>query len=551
MINQGDDPLEPFLLIDEIQGHVLGGFNKDHQGVIPLFFSQDAASVTAVRRWLARFAQRVTPLSEVLTFKREFKRRRVMEGAEPADMVALWRAIAFSYPGLAKLVPQEAPAFKDTTFQRGLPFASALLSDPIVKGMPGEKHGWLFGGPDTIPDILLIIAGDDAAIVEQEVNAVIAEAQEIGMSCPHYDIGHDLAYYNDATLYYEHGHEHFGFKDGISQPGVRGRLSTAENDFLTPRIAPTSNDPTQPEWGTPGQPLVCVGEFVLGYGKQDPQFPRRAMSPDRLGSDPDAVAPSWACNGSYLVYRRLNQDVPTFNRFLVSCAEQLAQSSEFALVKAEHLGAMLVGRWKSGAPLMRVPRGDNPRLGATASANNAFAYHGTLADPQDGFPFTAEDTDGVVCPLVAHIRKVNPRDTDTVDLGQPPANLTRRMLRRGIPFGRPLPPDAISDPENTARGLLFLSYQASIHNQFELSCQNWMNQLNQPESGTMGFDMVVGQTNQGTPQRVRSCVLKSSSGSSVTLSTQTFDPKDWVIPTGGGYFFAPSLSALRDVFGAT
>ena len=119
--------------------------------------------MTAVRRWLARFAQRITPLSEVLTFKWEFKRRTLLQGAQPEDMAALWRNIAFSYPGLAKLVPQQAPAFKDTTFQRGLPFASALLSDPIVEGLPGEKHGWLFGGPDSIPDILLIIAGDDAA----------------------------------------------------------------------------------------------------------------------------------------------------------------------------------------------------------------------------------------------------------------------------------------------------------------------------------------------------------------------------------------------------
>ncbi len=551
MSNQGNDLLEPVLRIDEIQGNVLGGFNKDHQGIIPLSFPQDAASVTAVRRWLARFAQRVTPLSQVLTFKREFKRRIALEGAEPADMSALWRNIAFSYPGLTKLVPQDAPAFKDITFQRGLPFASALLSDPIVEGMPGEKHGWLFGGPDAIPDILLIVAGDDAAAVEQELKEIITEARESGMSCPHYDIGHDLAHYNDETRHYAHGHEHFGFKDGISQPGVRGRLSPAENDFLTPRTAPTSNNPTQPEWGAPGQPLVCVGEFVLGYGKQDPQFPRQAMPPDKLGTEADAVAPSWACDGSYLVYRRLNQDVAAFNRFLATSAEQLARSPDFAQVQAEHLGAMLVGRWKSGAPLMRVPNGDNPRLGATASANNAFAYNGTLADPQDGFPFISQDTDGVVCPLVAHIRKVNPRDGDTVDLGLPPANLTRRILRRGIPFGRPLPPDAISDPEQTERGLLFLSYQASIRNQFELLCQNWMNQLNQPQSDTKGFDMVVGQTNQGTPQRVRSCTLKSASGSGVTLSTQQFDPKDWVIPTGGGYFFAPSLSALRDVLGAT
>lgn len=549
MTDQENDSLEPILMVEEMQGNILGGFNKDHQGVIPLYLPQDTASISAVRRWLARFAQHVTSLSEVLSFKQEFKRRIALAGIEPVDMVACWRNIAFSYPGLIKLVPQEAIAFKDVSFQRGLPFASPSLGDPIVKGMQGEKHSWLFGGPDTIPDLLLIIAGEDPIAVEQEVNALVVETQAIGMNCPHYDIGHDLAYYNNATLHHDHGHEHFGFKDGISQPGVRGRLSSAKNHFLTPRTATSSDDPTQPEWGHAGQALICAGEFVLGYSKQDPLFPRRAIPADKLGSDPDAVAPSWARNGSYLVYRRFRQDVPAFNCFLASKARQLAQIPEFAGITAEQLGALLMGRWKSGAPLMRAPDTDNPHVGANASANNAFTYNGTLPDPQDGFPFTVRDTEGVVCPLAAHIRKVNPRDMDTVDLGQPPANLTRRILRRGIPFGRPLPPGAISDPNDEERGLLFLSYQASIHIQFELLCQNWMNQFNQPQSGTMGFDMIVGQTNQGAPPRVRSCVLKSPAGTGNSLSTQEFDPKDWIIPTGGGYFFAPSLSALSNVLG--
>ena len=39
----------------------------------------------------------------------------------------------------------------------------------------------------------------------------------------HYkEVGHDLSYYGNEHL---RGHEHFGFKDGISQPAVRGRSS--------------------------------------------------------------------------------------------------------------------------------------------------------------------------------------------------------------------------------------------------------------------------------------------------------------------------------------
>src|SRR5947209_18752307 len=106
MTNQQQDLLEPILMVEDIQGNILGGFNKDHQGIIALSFTGDDATVATVRQWLAGFVQKITPLSEVIPFKREFKRRKMLEGTEPADMVSLWRNIAFSYPGLRKLTPQ-------------------------------------------------------------------------------------------------------------------------------------------------------------------------------------------------------------------------------------------------------------------------------------------------------------------------------------------------------------------------------------------------------------------------------------------------------------
>ena len=62
------------------------------------------------------------------------------------------------------------------------------------------------------------------------------------------------------------------------------------------------------------------------------------------------------------------------------------------------MAAKLMGRWRSGAPLVLAPKADDPALGADRQRNNAFNY-GAM-DPQ-----------GYACPVGAHVRRMNPRDT--------------------------------------------------------------------------------------------------------------------------------------------
>jgi len=83
--------------------------------------------------------------------------------------------------------------------------------------------------------------------------------------------------------------------------------------------------------------------------------------------------------------------------------------------------------------------------------------------------------------------------------------------------------------------LLFLCYQTSIRRQFEVLNSKWMNRQNGPQAG--GHDLLVGQNHAG-----RECLLRTPEGEAL-LKTMA----DWVIPTGGGYFFAPSISAFRSL----
>jgi Dyp-type peroxidase family len=324
------------------------------------------------------------------------------------------------------------------------------------------------GGPDNEADVILIVASDDRLDLFDEVTRI-----ENSLYPPLKSGARVIFKQYGANLPAPRtGYEHFGFRDGISQPGVRGRIekdvgSYLTGDYLTPRQY--SPDMSR----TLGQDLVWPGEFVFGskYFKQDPKDATKEGK--KSLDDVDQGAQEFVEDGSFLVFRRLRQDVGAFHQFLHDTAKD-----------PDLLGAQCVGRWSSGIAIINDPEGKKEKsaIAQYESINNDFAFTG--------------DPEGKVCPFTAHIRMVNPRDGDQ----------THRLLRRGIPYGEPSwssPTSPYSDKVD--RGLLFLSYQTSIVNQFEF-LQKKAN-FSDPE-------------NAGVHNK-------------------------WVIPTGGGYFFAPSLDALH------
>jgi deferrochelatase/peroxidase EfeB len=226
----------------------------------------------------------------------------------------------------------------------------------------------------------------------------------------------------------------------------------------------------------------------------------------------------------------------------------------------------LVGRWPSGAPVNRVPNADNQQLGKDQSANNYFLFDCDstplkLDRGRDPYPQAKADPVGAICPLAAHIRKVNIRDSSS-DMGARSSTYDRRILRVGVPFGKPLANseakkrregshesmpadyDSVFDPEQGNRGLLFLSIQTSIEDQFEFLQARWINDDSRPKMPG-GNDLIVGQ-NAATADGVRRCTIFGSG----LQQAQVEASRQWVIPTGGGYFFVPSISALQAVIAA-
>jgi Dyp-type peroxidase family len=513
--------------VDQIQGNIFPGFLKDSQTLLFLRITDRAAFA----KWLERLIPRIATMETVVAFNRLHKHIRYKHKSETLAPKITWINMAFSFAGLQELHPwnDNLDEFVDQAFKAGLLKRAqggqpgdppgGWLGDPVGTGTLGDPINWVVGGPGNEAHVVLIVAGDCRSDVDQEVawlqSTIFPSSDAAGRRSTS---GAEVIFQQDgATLMGPlRGHEHFGFRDGISQPGIRGTLP--DGTFLTP-----NQNPDNPNEGKPGEILLWPGEFVFGYPGQDWERNVEEQGVDPL-QNPNRQAPEFARNGSFLVFRRLRQDVGTFHRFLQETAAKYS-------VTPELLAARMVGRWPSGAPAVLSPDKDDPELANDDLQNNHF-------------DFAEKDSNGVAVPFACHIRKIYPRNDASADapsLGVGTAQI-RRLLRRGIPYGkqsRSTPHQPVDD--DVDRGLLFLAHVASIVDQFEFVINGWVNKSDFKQKG-VGHDPIIGQ-NAG-PHRSRFFNLNLRDG-----PTRIDIHEEWVVPTGGGYFFAPSILALQVLAG--
>jgi Dyp-type peroxidase family len=477
-------PVEPSLDVDDIQGNIVPGFSKDHQILLLLRIDD----VARTRRFLAELAPRLASTAEVLAFNRLFKAARRRRRREDGVVRATWINLAFTYRGLQK-VARDAGAFQSDAFRADLATRVAAWGEPRDPADPGHVGRWLVGGGGVQPDLLLIVAADDAAAAEAETLRLQAAADGALTLLRR----EDGAAQTGALA----GHEMFGYLDGVSQPGLRGRASDAPDDYVTDREVPGD-----PDHGKVGQELIWPGEFVIGY-------PQGSDADARQPVPPPVEGPAWGRNGSFLVFRRYRQDVELFRRFAGQTAARVSADPALGPIDAAVIGSKLMGRRQDGSSLLTAARDPD--------GNAPSDWSGGLAD---------SDPSGVGCPFPAHVRKVHPRGATTGDRDSPHRH---RMLRRGIPFGP-------SGQDGRERGLLFLAYVSSIERQFEGVMSAWVSNPDFPAPGA-GVDALLGATDAGG-------VRSRPFGLPVGATKLALDLPDWVIPTGGAYFFCPSIAAV-------
>jgi Dyp-type peroxidase family len=216
-------------------------------------------------------------------------------------------------------------------------------------------------------------------------------------------------------------------------------------------------------------------------------------------------------NGSLVTFQRLSQDVAEFRRCCVEISNQAREFANLDWLSPAAVGSRLFGRWTSGAPIVKSPQRDDPLLGANDNENDSFDFASDAAKGDSA------------CPFFAHIRKMNPRRQGS---GRSQRN---RLLRRGIAFGPPFPVDG-------ERGLLFLSYQASIERQFEFLVQRWASASDFPSQGA-GVDPILAE------RRVIELSINDEAGTRHRFRAKL--QRQLVSITGGEHFFSPSISALQ------
>jgi Dyp-type peroxidase family len=526
-------PVEEMLRGDEIQGAVLPGFGTSSQHLFALRWPEP----DALRAFLASEHANVSTLTEVLA-QRNLRRAALRRG-QSRPRTPVLRAVALSMAGLTMVTP-DATDIRDMPFKAGMAARSPYLGDPRTADTEGHPSRWLFGGkPKTVPHVVVILAAEWASDLDTAADELRAAVQPVGTV---------IWEQRGAVLPGEI--EHFGFRDGVSQVGVRGRLSDSARHFLTRRwFAP--DDQRAKEYARPGQPLVWPGQFVFGYQVGD--------SDDAL--DPGQVktgGPEWTRDGSLLVLRRLRQDVAAFRRFASAESARLRTRPGFEDMTEDKLMAKIVGRWPDGSALARTPDHPDTDEATDMLRTNAFDYGHKWAeadvcsDPRVAreelgafppgelrtVPGAEADRPGLRCPAFAHIRKVNPRGLNTDQSDAPLSTRQSQMVRRGITWGTAYSDDADDDGD---RGLLFMSYQTSIDRQFEKLTTKWMN-LEDPPEGPSGHDLLVGQNNNGG---VRRAVLRSDDPGHAAVAEPISTDTPWIVATGGEYLFAPAVSALR------
>src|SRR4030095_7813961 len=358
-----------------------------------------------------------------------------------------------------------------------------------------DPSKWQWGGPNNERvDIILMVFGKNETIAENHFQS-LKQKFEQGLSVVHILNGKTLP--NDR--------EHFGFRDGISQPVIKGS-----------NINPVGNNND-----------INPGEFVLGYKNEYDIYPDTPLlkvsqgKTEILGDNVEGYK-DIGRNGTYFVLRQLEQNVNGYWSFIKK--QTIDENGNTNKEEATKIAAKMMGRWPSGAPLVKHPDKD-PGIDID---DNSFNYK-------------KEDKDGERCPFGSHIRRTNPRDQFEESPPGVSLKLTRRhrIMRRVRSYGEDFIGSAGNHKPNGEVGLLFGCFNANISKQFEFIQYTW---ANSPKFKRLydDPDPIIGVRECPATGVKQNFTIPQKNVNKVIPGLQSF-----VTVKGGAYFFFPSVTVIK------
>lgn len=528
----------------DIQGNIVrayGRYGYPHARYF-LFHFRDAASG---RAFIAALIPRVTTAERWADPNDTQNTSRV---ARPATTLNL----ALSWKGMVALdLPTETLEQMPAEFIDGMARRSHILSDvgpsghqnwdPVWHDPITDKRGT---GIHALVSVNARMRPGGTPVVELEAVTDWLRALGSGKGitllsghdrdgADHQQAGARLVDRGDGTMRIDAG-EHFGYEDGIGNPVFAGQYPPEIEARRTPgrgKILPDQS------WAP-----LAAGEFLIGHLDESQELPFATRPP------------RFMFNGTFMAFRKLHENAATFRRYIDAQAADYAQWHAVSQDEARlTLRAKMVGRWPDGVPLMAAPTyaeyqrfnaewSDIPDIHARSGHRSAAeqarldAYNRVLID----FRYR-DDPSGARCPMSAHIRRGNMRDMLDPRLhadnpktwdGSALTN-RRRILRRGLPYGRFDP----EDDDNVERGVIFIAMCANLSRQFEFVLQQWINYGLDLNQGNDTCPLLGYHTDRSK------FIIQSEPGSETGPWVLTALPQ-FVETRGGEYFFVPSLNTL-------
>ncbi len=461
------------LELSEIQGLLVRDYKE-----MPFskYFLLNVTDAKKVKAYLKEIAKNITSVSE--------------------NSTDYYLNIGFTSQGLLALGLHEKNVHSFIReFREGMvtPHRQRLLGDHNSS----DPQNWNWGGPNTQPvHMILMIFQSTEEKLNQRVEQMLEQFDQNDLKTVHI--------LNADT--FPDDKEHFGFRDSISQPAIIGSgVEGLDRDNIR------------------------AGEFVLGYKNEYNVHPDTPLMKEpqgdmeMLSNDPDGTdQKDLGRNGTYFVLRQLKEDVDGFWNFL----NEKSKNEDGSLNPEEstRIAAKMMGRWPSGAPLIKFPDKDP----------------GGLNDEND-FVYTETDKLGLHCPFGSHTRRTNPRDNFEETGPAESLKLTRkhRLIRRVRSYGEKFVGSATYHSPVDEVGLLFGCFNADINRQFEFIQYTWANypKFKQLYADPDPFIGVKENPDEGVVQQF-------------TIPEETNNKyidglKSFVTVKGGAYFFFPSITALR------